>query len=265
MANPVTPFRYPGSKNKFLPEIRKYYPELVESSRGFADVFVGGGSVVLDVAITYPDIHLFINDKDSRISSFWKVVSSDEVTSLVNMLDVKPSISMFNSLRSETPKTDLDLAFHGIFFNRTAFSGILDAGPIGGQSQKGKYTVDCRFNSKVLIKKVMKCHDVLAGRTVVSNDDFKACMTMYDPTVSLFLDPPYYEQGNALYTKGMSGDNHQQLKDRLVKRSKWLLTLDDCDFIRGLYKDCRIDVINAKYLINSKPKYKTELFITPTE
>jgi DNA adenine methylase len=39
---------------------------------------------------------------------------------------------------------ELGLAF--LFFNRTNYSGIINAGPIGGKRQLSKYKMQCRFN-----------------------------------------------------------------------------------------------------------------------
>jgi DNA adenine methylase len=178
-------------------------------------------------------------------------------------MDIVPSIEYFDKLREQKAKTTLDLAFQAIFFNRTTFSGILDAGPIGGKNQTGDYKVDCRYNYTRLTKQIQACNRLLKGRTYVQNRDFREYLPVFDSSIALFLDPPYYIKGNGLYAKGMSGQAHMDLNKLVNTRQHWLLTIDDCEFIRSLYTSCKIDVIDAKYLINSKPKFKLELFITP--
>ena len=48
----------------------------------------------------------------------------------------------------------LDMGIAGLFFNRTTFSGIMNAGPLGGALQTSQYKLDCRFNKERLIKQI---------------------------------------------------------------------------------------------------------------
>jgi DNA adenine methylase len=50
----------------------------------------------------------------------------------------------------------LDLGFATLFLNRTNRSGILKGGVIGGISQTGKYSIDCRFRRDELIRKIRR-------------------------------------------------------------------------------------------------------------
>ena len=69
-----TPFRYPGAKNKLLPLLMAHIKQILDQQNSFSDVFVGGGSVLLEVATKYPNIQLFANDKDRGVYCFWKIV-----------------------------------------------------------------------------------------------------------------------------------------------------------------------------------------------
>jgi len=123
----VTPFRYPGSKNKMLPILMEHIDKMMAGRNEFCDVFVGGGSVLLEIAKKYPSIQLYANDKDINISSFWEVVASVDslkMFELFDLLEAKPSLVLFYKLR-ETPANNIvDRAYRAIFFNRTTFSGI---------------------------------------------------------------------------------------------------------------------------------------------
>ena len=50
----------------------------------------------------------------------------------------------------------LELGFATFFLNRTNFSGVLDAGPIGGYEQTGRYLINARYNKLDLTKKNQK-------------------------------------------------------------------------------------------------------------
>ena len=57
----------------------------------------------------------------------------------------------------------------------------------------------------------------------------------------MFLDPPYYlENKSSLY--GNNGDMHENfehddLYEILKTKSNWLLTYNNCDYIKNLYKE----------------------------
>jgi DNA adenine methylase len=177
------------------------------------------------------------------------------------MVDIVPTIGMFNDRRTHKSETALDKAFDAIFFNRTTFSGLLESGPIGGKNQAGKYKIDCRYMVPSLIKKIIKCNLYLKGRTTVTCLDFEQHDAWKNPDIAIVLDPPYFAMGNALYKCKMTNKDHHRLESCVRHRDKWLMTIDDCQFIRDLYSDYDIYEINVKYMINSIPKYKVELFI----
>jgi DNA adenine methylase len=265
-----TPFRYPGSKNKLMPAIMVYLDQILEGAGGFSDAFVGGGSVLLEVAAEYPKIELFANDKDRWVYCFWKIVADTDRTKLdqlLQLMETKPTIELFNQLREPFDWNDeVACAYRCIFFNRTTFSGIARSGPIGGQEQKSKWTVDCRYNYKKLRTKIEKCHQLLVGRTTVENKDILEYTFLVDQEDPVYLDPPYYVKGDMLYTEKMSAFDHKMLAEVLGNRPAWVLSYDDCPEIRSLYADKNIHLVPVRYCINGEKddwKKMGELIITP--
>jgi DNA adenine methylase len=262
----LTPFRYPGAKNKILPVLNEYIDSMVITANSFCDAFVGGGSVLLSVANRFPEIQLLANDKDYWVYCFWKVVASSDtskLTALLSLMEARPTVELFYKLRERATDDEIECAYRAIFFNRCAFSGILSSGPIGGKEQKSKYTVDCRYNYKKLKAKILHCNKLLAGRTTVSNKDFKSYINT-NSVIPLYLDPPYYQKGDSLYIEKMSHKDHVYLADMLAHRSNWVLSYDDCPEVRGLYVNNQIIDLAARYCINGKKddwKDKNELII----
>ena len=80
----------------------------------------------------------------------------------------------------------------------------------------------------------------------------------------IFADPPYYlESKSKLY--GNNGDmhegfNHQQLFDVLNGKKNWIVTYNNCQYIRNLYKDYTIIDVNWTYGMNSS-KESSEIII----
>lgn len=261
----ITPMRYPGAKNKMLPILMPYIDNIVSDS--FADAFVGGGSVLLAVAQKYPNIKLYANDKDYWIYCFWKVVvNGEKLNDLFNLMIQKPTVELFNNLRNDSSTEEVMCAYKAIFFNRTTFSGILKSGQIGGRDQKSKYTIDCRYNFTSLKNKILNCHNLLKHRTIISNLDFKDFINNLNSNCTLYCDPPYFVKGDMLYRECMKAQDHNDLYNLLNNRINWVLSYDDCDYIRKLYVSKNIFDLPASYCIDGKKKdwkSKNELIIIP--
>jgi DNA adenine methylase len=263
----ITPFRYPGAKNKLLPIVTAHIDEMMIGHDKFCDAFVGGGSVLLDIAKRYPQVQLYANDKDYWVYCFWKIVASSDfnkLSELLTLLDTRPTLDLFYRLRDEQTTDEIRCAYKAIFFNRTTFSGIFKSGPIGGKEQKSAYTVDCRFNSDKLKKKITDCSKLLAGRTIVDNYDINNYSILKSTDCPTYLDPPYYIKGKALYSEYMTHNEHVALADLLCARKNWVLSYDDCPEIRDLYKTKPIVDLSVRYSINgskTKWEHKNELII----
>lgn len=89
---------------------------------------------------------------------------------------------------------------------------------------------------------VRNCFDTIwqASRrladTVIENKDFEALIRQYDRDSAFFYcDPPYYEtEGH--YAVVFRKEDHKRLRDTLTgSRGKWMVSYNDCDFIRELY------------------------------
>lgn len=265
-----TPFRFPGAKNKILPILMEYLGKVHKDAYPFCDAFVGGASVALEAASIYPKSHIYLNDKDYWIYSFWDIVAgkeTDKLSDLLQLIDQPVTLEQFFKLKEEETQDKLFCAYKAIFLNRTAFSGIFKSGPIGGKEQKSKYTVDCRYNAVKLKKKILACNKLLQGRTSVYNLDIIDFLATQDCNTTIYLDPPYYKQGQALYTEFMKSNEHAKLADTLKKTSKWILSYDNCEEIIDLYSWANIHFIDASYCIRGTKTnwHKTkEVLILPS-
>ena len=89
---------------------------------------------------------------------------------------------------------------------------------------------------------VRNCFDTIwqASRrladTVIENKDFEALIRQYDRDSAFFYcDPPYYEtEGH--YAVVFRKEDHKRLRDTLAEcKGKWMVSYNDCAFIRDLY------------------------------
>lgn len=113
-------------------------------------------------------------------------------------------------------------------------------------------------------KEYLKVVGKRLNRVIIENQDFQQIIKTYDREDALFyLDPPYY-QTEKYYMGEFFPEDHIRLREALNSvKGKFLLSYNDCEFIRGLYKDYIIvEVDRAHNLIKEKvkPRYK-ELII----
>ena len=184
---------------------------------------------------------------------------------LFELLKNKPTVDYFKKLRERIPQDIVEKAYYAIFFNRTTFSGIFRSGPIGGYSQKGKYKIDCRYNCERLIKDIEKLRILFKDRIIVSNEHANTFLNNIEDAALIYLDPPYYGQGKALYNKFMVPDEHLQLSKLLKDKNNWILSYDKCKEIKDLYESfCSFEDLECKYTINieeSKSRKKSKEYV----
>jgi len=80
---------------------------------------------------------------------------------------------------------------------------------------------------------------------VIENKDFEAVIRQYNRYNSFFYcDPPYYEtEGH--YSVVFTKDDHARLRDALLSiDGKFMVSYNDCEFIRELYKGCTIIAVS---------------------
>jgi DNA adenine methylase len=122
---PLAIFRYPGGKTKLLPQISRFL--WLKKATTYIEPFVGGGSVTLAVAQANPNIKIILNDRDSNMHSFWKVVASgsdNEFETLIKRVQrTRPTVSLFRRLKKTPGNSTAERAFTALYTNRTAFGG----------------------------------------------------------------------------------------------------------------------------------------------
>lgn len=95
---------------------------------------------------------------------------------------------------------------------------------------------------------------------VIEKQDFKHILKTYDKEQALFyLDPPYYETEKYYPDKFMPED-HVRLKNALkILKGKFLLSYNDCKYIRELYSGYKIMEVKRMHNLiqgKEKPRYK---------
>lgn len=222
--------------------------------------------MALAVAAANPDITIFLNDKLPGVAAVWDVVacSDDNIfQEFCRRFQVLPTVEMFLRIR-ETPDTfDSDGAFRTLFLNKTAYGGLLHGGPIGGITQSGKWKIGCQYTPDSIIKCLSEARRLLHGRTSVTCGDWRDA----EFSGTLFIDPPYFVPGNALYRATMTAADHQDLAARLRRHNGvFAATYDNAPEIREMYTWATVAELTYRYSAASAYsntwRNQTELLIT---
>jgi DNA adenine methylase len=117
----------------------------------------------------------------------------------------------------------------------------------------------CKSGSRLITEDFDRFKERLDGVTI-ENKDFESLIEQYDNKDSFFYcDPPYYSTERH-YTAKFSKADHLRLNARLKElKGKFLLSYNDHEFIRDLYKSYTVISVERQNNLSSG-NYK-ELFI----
>ena len=255
-----------GGKGKLLWIINKLMPD---HYKRFIDVFGGSGTVTISRPIqrgcmeVYNDYNgnltnlfccvknrtmallaelgfLPLNTRDD-FNVLYKFFSKDEITDdyLQEEMDLTevfldpPDAEAIRALMLErAPRGDIRRAADYFKLVRYSFSG-------GAKSFGGKPCDIRRF-----FHLIWECSRRLAN-VVVENKDFESLIRQYDrENAFLYCDPPYFMTED-YYEVEFPRQDHVRLRETLAGcQGKWMVSYNDCDYIRGLYEGCHITAVS---------------------
>lgn len=261
---PITksPLRYPGGKTKLYNYTRKLIEINDLQGCTYIEPFAGGCGLALQLLDDNIVDKLVLNDIDISIFTFWNTVLNNPSELCKKIYSTEVTINEWKLQKSiqenKNKATEFELAFSTLFLNRTNRSGIISAGPIGGYEQNGNYLMDCRFNKNNIVDKIMKINSY-KKRIRFHNLDaevfIKRIVSRQKKPTFIFLDPPYFGKGPELYTNFYNKNDHISLRNTTSKiKKKWIVTYDNVDKIKELYKDYSINEYNINY--SAQKNYK---------
>jgi DNA adenine methylase len=256
-----SPLRYPGGKTracKILEEIVCQQFDISAFDR-IISPFFGGGSFEFYMQNKY-NLRIIANDKFAPLANFWLVCKThrdDLVAELEKKID-RISKTEFLEYRAQIMEEPQQLEQSVMYFiiNRCSFSGATLSGGFSQDASKNRFTRSS----------IQKISQLELQEFEIANQDFTNFLSQLEqsPRDLLFLDPPYYlDKGSKLY--GKSGDMHEgfphEVLFRIIEnRQNWIMTYNDCDYIRDLYKDFLIIPAEWSYGMN-KTKKSSEIVI----
>ena len=258
----VSLLRYPGGKTKLKTPILKKLNELSADRRlRYVEPFFGGGSIGCEFLKANKDVNdIWMNDFDSALIALWKSVIQHPEYLKEMVSNFVPSVEYFDEYKSVlmgNPQVNDDsilrYGFMKLALHQISYSGLgtKSGGPLGGREQKSNYKIDCRWSPEYICKKIDALHNLFKKLHVqCTNKDFADVIVDDSKDSLVYLDPPYYVKGNALYECGFKEEDHERLAD-LLRQTKhaWVLSYDDCEEVKELYKWATIEKLSVKYSV----------------
>lgn len=269
------PLRYPGAKSKLVPYIQKLIENEGLNGCTLYEPYAGSAAVSFSVLKSETISKAIINELDPLIYCFWISVMeyTEDLIKLIYETDITlenwNTLSLYRNPEYIKNKSTVNIGFAGLFLNRTNFSGILKAGPLGGFEQKSQYKIDCRFNKEKVIESILELSKFRDKIEIYNMDaiEFLKQKTKYkrNNKTFVYIDPPYYEKGPSLYRYYYNQQTHTELSKFIKTKSyPWLISYDDSVEIKKMYRNSKQQHIYLDYSINTHMKAK-ELLISNLE
>lgn len=239
--------RYPGGKTRAIAFLLPFFPK---SLKKIVSPFIGGASVELSLAAK--GVKVYGYDIFTPLVEFWQsalkqpLKLADEVENYFPLEKDK-----FYTLQKThtTLKTKLQRAAAYYVLNRSSFSGsTLSGGMSPGHPRFTKTAIERLKNFR-------------NPNIVVAQGDYKVSLLKHVEDFA-YLDPPYLIK-NTLYGKkgdAHKGFDHRGLAEVLRKRDQWILSYNDCEEIRKMYRKFKMITPDWKYGMSNNKNSK-ELLI----
>jgi len=255
-----SPLRYPGGKTRALAILERYLEMHYPGRTQLLSPFLGGGS--FELAQADKGMQVFANDLFVPLYTFWQVLKLDPKGLHAAVLKHVPaSKETFTAFRSS--KLDYsdpqDTAAAYFIVNRCSFSGATFCGGFSSEAAEKR----CNQSAVDRLLEVDLRNVTLSNQDAI---DFLRSHPERRDTV-IYADPPYYISS---YVYGKDGDMHEGFDHAgfatyIRTRKDWILSYNDCPYIRDLYAGCRIYSESWSYGMNNNGKASSEVIILPPE
>lgn len=224
-----------GGKKLLRNKILSLFPEKKEFNR-YVEVFGGAGWVLLS-SDRHAETEVY-NDMDGRLVNLFRCVKYHP-DALQKELDFTfNSREQFFDARGQAEirgMTDIQRAARFYILIKESFGINLRS-----------FVMRTRDMGKA-VKYLEKVSERLRS-VVIEHQDFEKIIKNHDRETTLFyLDPPYYGT-ESYYTEKFSEEDHVRLKSLLDGiKGKFILSYNDCGYIRELYKNYNITAVDRAH------------------
>lgn len=257
--------KWVGGKRQLIDEISKYIPS---GNYKYYEPFVGGGAVFFNLQ---PKKGV-INDFNAELINVYNVIKFKLDELLEDLATHEITEEYYYKIRAvdreEVYKTwsDVKKASRFIYLNKTCYNGLYRVNMSGYfNTPFGRYKNPNVVN-EIGLRAVSKYLN--ENNIEIKCGDYKEALKGIRKNSFVYFDPPYDPVSDSSnftgYTaNGFNRDEQIRLKetcDLLNKKGvKFLLSNSNTEFIRELYADYKIVIVNANRSINSKASKRGEI------
>jgi DNA adenine methylase len=252
-----SPLRYPGGKGRLSPFVQTIFENNNLIDGHYVEPYAGGAAVGLSLLLLEYASRIYINDISKPVYLFWKAVLDDTDALCRKIRDKQVTPAEWRRQRKilfhYQDHGRVSVAFAMFFLNRTNRSGIIHSGGmIGGNDQTGEWKIDARYNKVELISRIQAIA-AYSNRIKLFNRDAETFLKSIAPELPaktlLYLDPPYFEQGQSLYENHYQPEDHIRLAGEFKKnlRRNWIISYDNHPQIRKAYRGCKKLIYSLPY------------------
>ncbi|MBS3970743.1 MAG: DNA adenine methylase [Clostridia bacterium] len=263
----VTPVvKWVGGKRQIINQIVKYIPK---SFSTYYEPFLGGGAVLFELQ---PKTAV-VNDINAELINLYEVIKNNVNELIDDLKQHRNDETYFYELRELDRNkeyynhlTPLQRASRLIYLNKTCYNGLFRVNKAGQfNTPFGNYK-----NPNIVNEYTLKAVSSYFNKAQITFTckDFNEALKGARKGAFVYLDPPYDPVSDSAsftgYDKG-GFDQSEQIRlknacDKLNEKGiKFLLSNSATDFIKDLYKDYKIEIIQAKRVINSKADKRGEI------
>lgn len=239
-----------GGKSK----VAKRLTALLPQHRCYIELFSGAANTLFAKERSQAEV---LNDVNCELVNLFRVVKYHQRAFIDELYFILHSRQDFSCYRSQPGLTDIQQAARTWYIMKTAFGGK------GGTTSPsfGYGTLGRSRLRRTAFASIRKAHKRLDG-VIIENRDFGDIIKRYDRDYSVFFcDPPYFQ--TATYKDTFAWSDHQRLANSLTKiKGKFLLTINNHEDIRRLYKKFKIRRVPVTYsVLKNTTKRVQELVI----
>jgi len=255
--------KWAGGKAQLLKQFEPYFPSPARFSRYF-EPFVGGGAVFFYLSNTgrLPD-QTFLCDNNDELINAYQVVRdrADELIALLTAHQVRHSRDYYYQIRELDRRSAnlnaVERAARTIYLNRTCYNGLYRV------NSQGQFNVPMgRYkNPRIAREATLRAASAALQGVYVETRGFDTVVERARPGDFFYFDPPYdpvsRTAGFTGYTAGSFRDEDQSrlaaVYGELSRKGCLCMLSNSCtSFILELYREFRLEVVQAGRLINSK-------------
>lgn len=245
---------YYGTKDYLIETINKNIN--LDKDGKIYDLFTGSMSVAQGLNKTFPKNNIIVNDNNHFLMNFYKVLKSNkkELIDKINELNTVENINNYQDMLNKINNNisyDIEKAAIYYILNKISFKGKIYFGINGKINMQKRNDISILNLKENIFNEFQKFLSIIEINEidVLENNDY--WLNKINKKDIVILDPPYdslnnkFNQYGSIFNKEKQEELFMFVKKIVEKGSKIIVFNNNTSFIRELYKDFNINIINS--------------------